>query len=120
MHPDTLAALRLLAVTLILHPEDAQELNDYGHLPDHLADVISDHLDDDEDSGGGRLGPGPRKPPINGWPTALQLPGDLCRIASSILKLPGFVDQFWRGWRVAKPAVLGDDWLRLFSLTCAI
>jgi len=49
MHPDTLAALRLLAVTLILHPEDAAELSDYGHLPDHLADVISDHLDDDED-----------------------------------------------------------------------
>jgi len=47
MHPDTLAALRLLAVTLILHPEDAAELSDYGHLPDHLADVISDHLEED-------------------------------------------------------------------------
>ena len=48
MHPDTLAALRLLAVTLILHPEDAAELSDYGHLPDHLADVISDQLEDEE------------------------------------------------------------------------
>ena len=47
MHPDTLAALRLLAVTLILHPEDAEELKDYGDLPDHLADVISDFIDDD-------------------------------------------------------------------------
>jgi hypothetical protein len=49
MHPDTLAALRLLAVVLLLHPEDAVELSDYGHLPDHLGDAISDHLDDDED-----------------------------------------------------------------------
>jgi hypothetical protein len=47
MHPDVLAALRLLAVVLLLHPEDAAELNDYGHLPDHLADVIGDHLDED-------------------------------------------------------------------------
>jgi len=47
VNPDTLAALRLLAVVLLLHPEDAAELNDYGHLPDHLADVISDHLDED-------------------------------------------------------------------------
>jgi hypothetical protein len=47
MHADTLAALRLLAVVLILHPEDAVELSDYGHLPDHLADVISDHLEED-------------------------------------------------------------------------
>jgi hypothetical protein len=49
MHPDTLAALRLLAVTLILHPEDAAELSDYGHLPDHLGDVIDDYIDEDED-----------------------------------------------------------------------
>jgi hypothetical protein len=48
MHADTLAALRLLAVTLILHPEDAAELSDYGHLPDHLGDVIDDYIDEDE------------------------------------------------------------------------
>jgi len=48
MHADTLAALRLLAVTLILHPEDAATLSDYGHLPDHLGDVIDDYIDEDE------------------------------------------------------------------------
>jgi len=49
MHPDTLAALRLLAVVLILHPEDAVELSDYGHLPDHLGDVIDDYIDDEDE-----------------------------------------------------------------------
>ena len=49
MHPDTLAALRLLAVTLILHPEDAAALSIYGDLPDHLGDVIDDYIDDDDE-----------------------------------------------------------------------
>jgi hypothetical protein len=50
MHADTLAALRLLAVTLILHPEDAEELNAYGNMADHLADVIDDYFDDEDDA----------------------------------------------------------------------
>jgi hypothetical protein len=48
MHADTCAALRLLAVTLTLHPEDAEILGVYGDLPDHLADAIDDYLDDDD------------------------------------------------------------------------
>jgi hypothetical protein len=51
MHPDTLAALRLLAVTLILHPEDAAALSIYGDLPDHLGDVIDDYIDEDDANG---------------------------------------------------------------------
>ena len=49
MHPDTLAALRLLVLALESHPEDLAELAIYGDIPEHLADVISDYLDDDED-----------------------------------------------------------------------
>jgi hypothetical protein len=49
MHADTLAALRLLAVTLILHPEDAEELNAYGNVAGHLADVIDDYFEDDDE-----------------------------------------------------------------------
>lgn len=48
MHPDTLAALRLLVLALESHPEDLAELAIYGDIPEHLADVISDYLDDDE------------------------------------------------------------------------
>jgi hypothetical protein len=49
MHPDTLAALRLLVLALESHPEDLAELAIYGDMPEHLADVIADYLDDDED-----------------------------------------------------------------------
>jgi len=45
MHPDTIAALRLLVLALEAHPEDLAELAVYGNLPEHLADVITDHLD---------------------------------------------------------------------------
>ena len=48
MHPDTLAALRLLVLALEAHPEDLAELAIYGDMPEHLTDVISDYLDDDE------------------------------------------------------------------------
>lgn len=49
MHPDTLAALRLLVLALEAHPEDLAELAVYGDMPEHLADVIADHLDDLDD-----------------------------------------------------------------------
>ena len=49
MHPDTLAALRLLVLALEAHPEDLAELAIYGDMPEHLADVISDYLDDEKD-----------------------------------------------------------------------
>jgi hypothetical protein len=49
MHPDTLAALRLLVLALEAHPEDLAELAVYGDMPEHLADVISDYIDDEED-----------------------------------------------------------------------
>jgi len=49
MHPDTLAALRLLVLALESHPEDLAELAIYGDIPEHLADVISDYLDDDDE-----------------------------------------------------------------------
>ena len=49
MHPDTLAALRLLVLALEAHPEDLAELAVYGDMPEHLADVISDHIEDDEE-----------------------------------------------------------------------
>lgn len=45
MHPDTLAALRLLVLCLEVHPEDLEVLMDYGQLPEHLADAIEDHED---------------------------------------------------------------------------
>ncbi len=47
MHPDTLAAVRLLVLALEAHPEDIAELAVYGDIPEHLADVISDYIDDD-------------------------------------------------------------------------
>ena len=48
MHPDTLAALRLLVLALEAHPEDLAELAIYGDMPEHLADVITDFLNDEE------------------------------------------------------------------------
>jgi hypothetical protein len=49
MHPDTTAALRLLVLALEVHPEDLAELADYGNLPEHLADLMDDLDDDDEE-----------------------------------------------------------------------
>ena len=49
MHPDTLAALRLLGLALTAHPEDIETLAIYGDMPGHLADVIDDYIDDDEE-----------------------------------------------------------------------
>ena len=45
MHPDTLAAVRLLVLALESHPEDIETLTDYGDLPEHLVDVIDDYCD---------------------------------------------------------------------------
>lgn len=47
MHPDTIAALRLLVLALEAHPEDLAELAVYGDLPEHLADALDDYTDDD-------------------------------------------------------------------------
>ena len=49
MHPDTIAALRLLVLALEAHSEDLETLQIYGDLPEHLADVIADYIDEDED-----------------------------------------------------------------------
>jgi hypothetical protein len=48
MHPDTCAALRLLVLALTAHTEDIATLNNYGNMPEHLADVISDYIDGDD------------------------------------------------------------------------
>jgi hypothetical protein len=54
MHPDTIAAVRLLALALTAHPEDMRTLAIYGDLPGHLADVVADWIEtddhDDEDA----------------------------------------------------------------------
>ena len=50
MHPDTIAALRLLTLALECHPEDLEELNAYGNMAEHLADLLDDlEPDDDEE-----------------------------------------------------------------------
>lgn len=49
MHRDTLAALRLLVLALEAHPEDIEALNIYGNIAEHLADVIDDHFDDENE-----------------------------------------------------------------------
>lgn len=49
MHPDTIAAMRLLVLALETHPEDLAELAVYGNLPEHLADLIADYLDTEDD-----------------------------------------------------------------------
>jgi hypothetical protein len=51
MHPDTIAAVRLLVLALERHPEDLEILEAYGGMPEHLADLISDYLDDGEEEG---------------------------------------------------------------------
>jgi len=48
MHPDTCAALRLLVLALTAHHEDIATLAIYGNMPEHLADVISDYIDEDD------------------------------------------------------------------------
>lgn len=47
MSPDTLAAIRLLVLALEANPEDIETLQDYGDMAEHLADVITDYIDDD-------------------------------------------------------------------------
>lgn len=49
MHPDTIAAVRLLVLSLETHPEDLATLQIYGDMGEHLADLISDYIDEDED-----------------------------------------------------------------------
>lgn len=49
MHPDTIAAVRLLVLALEAHPEDLAELAVYGNLPEHLADLIADYLDTEDE-----------------------------------------------------------------------
>jgi len=49
MHDDTLAAVRLLVLALETHPEDLEILQVYGSMGEHLADLISDYIDTDED-----------------------------------------------------------------------
>jgi hypothetical protein len=51
MHPDTTSALRLLVLALENHPEDLEILEIYGHMGEHLADLIDDYLDDGEEEG---------------------------------------------------------------------
>ena len=51
MHPDTIAAVRLLVLALENHPEDLEILEIYGHMGEHLADLIADYLDDGEEEG---------------------------------------------------------------------
>jgi hypothetical protein len=48
MHPDTLAALRLLASALAAHPDDLAELAVYGNISEHLADALDDYASDDD------------------------------------------------------------------------
>ncbi len=47
MHPDTIAALRLLASALAAHPDDLRTLAVYGDMPEHLADALDDYAGDD-------------------------------------------------------------------------
>ncbi len=49
MHPDTIAAVRLLVLALDQHPEDLAVLQIYGSMGEHLADLVSDYLEDDEE-----------------------------------------------------------------------
>ncbi len=51
MHADTLAALRLLGLALAIHPEDVAVLRVYGDLPAHMADVITDWIENDDSEG---------------------------------------------------------------------
>jgi len=46
---DTLDAINALAEVLVKHPEDVAPLMLYGHLPEHLADLILDYFPEEED-----------------------------------------------------------------------
>ena len=48
MHPDTIAALRLLALALAAHPDDLRTLAVYGDMPEHLTDALDDCAGDDD------------------------------------------------------------------------
>jgi hypothetical protein len=48
MHPDTLAAVRLLVLALQEHPEDLETLQIYGGMGEHLADLADDFIDPEE------------------------------------------------------------------------
>ncbi len=45
MHSDTLAAAKALAQSIIKHG-DTVEINDYGQMAEHLADLIEDFGED--------------------------------------------------------------------------
>ena len=47
MHPDTIAALRLLVLALENHPEDLEVLQIYGDMGEHLNDLITDYIEDE-------------------------------------------------------------------------
>jgi hypothetical protein len=49
MHPDTIAAVRLLVLALENHPEDLEIVQFYGGIDEHLADLIFDYLDTEEE-----------------------------------------------------------------------
>lgn len=42
MHPNVIAALKALGQALADNPQDISELQLYGHLADHLSDVLND------------------------------------------------------------------------------
>jgi len=42
--------LRLLVLALETHPEDLAILQVYGDMGEHLADLISDYIDEEEDT----------------------------------------------------------------------
>jgi len=47
MHPDTCAALRQLVLALAAHPEDLAIMQVYGDMGEHLADLITDYIEED-------------------------------------------------------------------------
>jgi hypothetical protein len=49
MHPDTAAAFRLLVLALENHPEDLEILQIYGDMGEHLADLVDDYIDTDDE-----------------------------------------------------------------------
>jgi hypothetical protein len=46
MHPDTCAALRQLVLALEEHPEDLAIMQVYGGMGEHLADLITDYIEE--------------------------------------------------------------------------
>ena len=50
MHSDTIAAVRLLVLALESHPEDLEILQIYGAMGEHLADLVDDYIDDEDDA----------------------------------------------------------------------